>query len=365
MSDAHSKRSGGAGGGPAGAMGRRSLPVDADIADVGMSEHPAPRVTYVSWAPHCSRSDSTARELGGTSHMVYWGWLGSHPATVWLKYLGQAVGTWRVLLRDDPDVVFVMSPPPVAVAAVYGYCAVRRRRFVVDAHSGVFFTARWRSFRGVQYWLCRRAATTIVTNEHLAGLVRAHGGTATVVPDVPIHFEAVGGLRPDADRFTAVFVTSFDRDEPIAAMVEAARRLPDVDCFMTGDSANGAQAAPTDLPANLRLTGFLDLPAYGALLKTSSVVIALTTDDHTMQRAAYESIYQGTPVIVSSTELLKDAFDEGAVHVDNSAEAIVEAVHRIRANSAAFRDGARRLRARKLAQWVETRSALLATLSVT
>src|SRR5262245_29371383 len=29
-----------------------------------------PRITYISWAPHCSRSDHTARELGGTSHMV-------------------------------------------------------------------------------------------------------------------------------------------------------------------------------------------------------------------------------------------------------------------------------------------------------
>ncbi|MBA3884180.1 MAG: glycosyltransferase family 4 protein [Acidobacteria bacterium] len=359
MSGASSERSGGEVGGHPGAIGGRSRALEAGI---GTGARPAPRVTYISWAPHCSRSDCTARELGGTSHMVYWGWLGSHPATIWLKYLGQTLSTWRVLFREDPDVVFVMSPPPVAAAAVYGYCAVRGRRFVVDAHSGVFFTERWRLFRGVHYWLCRRAATTIVTNEHLAGLVRAHGGTATVVPDVPIHFEGPSTLRRAEGRFEAVFVTSFDRDEPIAAMVEAARRLPDVDCCMTGDWASGAQAAPTELPANLRLTGFLDLPAYGALLRKSDVVIALTNDDHTMQRAAYEAIYQGAPVIVSSTELLKRAFDEGAVHVNNSPEAIVEAVLRIRDHPAAFRDGARRLRARKLAQWVETKSALLTTL---
>ncbi len=82
--------------------------------------------------------------------MVYWGWLGSHPASVWLKYLGQSVSTWKVLARERPDVVFVMSPPPVAIAAVYAYCFVSRARYVVDAHSGVFFTNRWRLFQGFQ-----------------------------------------------------------------------------------------------------------------------------------------------------------------------------------------------------------------------
>lgn len=27
-----------------------------------------PTIAYISWAPHCSRSDHTARELGGRSH---------------------------------------------------------------------------------------------------------------------------------------------------------------------------------------------------------------------------------------------------------------------------------------------------------
>jgi hypothetical protein len=55
------------------------------------------KVSYISWASHCSRSDHTARELGGVSHMVYLGWLGSHPLTVGFKYMGQAWRTWGAL----------------------------------------------------------------------------------------------------------------------------------------------------------------------------------------------------------------------------------------------------------------------------
>jgi len=292
--------------------------------------------------------------------MVYWGWLGSHPATVWLKYLGQTLETWRVLGYERPDVVFVMTPPPIAILPVYLYCAVRRVPFVIDAHSGVFLTKRWRLFQGLQFWFCRRAATTIVTNEHLAERVRAHGGGAVIVPDVPIEFDRTANPPAGVDRFTVVFVTSFDRDEPIGAMVEAARRLPDVPFLMTGDP--GRATVPGPLPANLRLTGFLQTETYGALLRKAGVVVALTTDDFTMQRAAYEGICQGTPVIVSDTQLLRDAFDEGAVHVDNSPDAIVKAVLRIRGNSTEYRQAALRLRARKNEQWLRTKSALLAVL---
>lgn len=320
-------------------------------------------VTYISWAPHCSRSDATAHELGGTSHMVYWGWLGSHPATVVLKYLGQTLSTWRILARERPTVVFVMSPPPVAILAVYLYCAVCRRPFVVDAHSGVFLTRRWRLFQGLQFWLCRRAATTIVTNAHLAELVEANGCHATIVADVPIEFPVDDSTPKAMTDFSVVCVTSFDRDEPIAAMVEAAQRLPEIRFFMTGEYELAGGRLPGRLPANLTLTGFLERAEYGALLRGAGVVVALTSDDHTMQRGAYESIYQGTPVIVSSTALLRQAFDEGAEHVDNSPDAIVQAVLRIRGNLEDYRRGAGSLRARKCAEWLTTKSALMATVN--
>lgn len=320
------------------------------------------RVAYISWAPHCSRSDYTARELGGTSHMVYWGWLGSHPASVWLKYLGQTFSTWIVLLRERPDVVFVMTPPPVAILAVYAYCAVRRKRYVVDAHTGVFLTRRWQWFQGLQFWLCRRAAMTIVTNDHIAALVRGRGAATTVIPDVPIEFADTDTAPVEISEFTVVCVTSFDRDEPIAAMVEAARRLSGIRFLMTGDWKSGAQPAPSELPPNLTLTGFLEAGMYGALLRQAGVVIALTTDDHTMQRGAYEAIYQGTPVIVSDTGVLREAFDEGAVHVDNSPDAIVDAVRQVRSKRAEYRKAADRLRARKIVRWRQTKDALLAAL---
>jgi glycosyltransferase involved in cell wall biosynthesis len=320
------------------------------------------RVTYISWAPHCTRSDYTAQSLGGTSHMVYWAGLGSHPATVWLKYIGQSVDTLRVLFRERPDVAFVMSPPPIAIAPVYLYCLLSGAGFVVDAHTGVFFTDRWRLFQGFQYWFCRRAKATIVTSDYLADRLRAQGARPVVIPHVPIEFEPGGTAPPGMDEFTAVFVTSFDRDEPLAAMVEAARQLPDVRFLMTGKRDEAERALPQGLPPNLTLTGFLESRSYGEMLRRAGVVIALTTDEHTMQRAAAEAIYQGTPVIVSNTDYLRQAFDEGAEHVDNSPGEIAGAVLRIRARAAEIRAAVASLRRRKDQQWQQSKAALLAAI---
>jgi glycosyltransferase involved in cell wall biosynthesis len=293
--------------------------------------------------------------------MVYWGWLGSHPSTIWLKYLGQAIATWRILARDRPAAVFVMSPSPMAVLAVYAYAALTRTPFVIDAHSGAFQNPKWRSLQRMQFWLCRRARATIVTNEHLAALVRHHGGHAVVVPDVPVRFDG-DRAAVDPQTFKVVCVTSFGRDEPIEAIVEAARRLPGVTFHMTGDPRRATRRL-AGKPPNLHLTGFLDVPRYGALLQSADVVLALTTVDHTMLRGAYEATYQDTPVIVSDFPILRDAFPEGALHVKNTPDAIADAVRQVQERRQDLRDGARRLRARKEQRWCHSKAALLRALS--
>lgn len=319
-------------------------------------------VTYISWAPHCSRSDYTARELGGASHMVYWRRMGSRPATVWLKYLGQALSTWRILLRERPDAVFVMSPPVVAGLVVYPYCAIRRIPFVVDAHTGAFVDPRWRHFQGLQHWLCRRAATTIVTNTHLQNLLAAHGADSTILPDVPVKYPA-SDTTFASDRFTVAVICSFDYDEPVELILEAATALPDVRFLVTGDPGR-VEIRGFTLPPNLSLTGFLDNAAYGELLRSSNVVMALTTGKHKMLRAAYEAIYQGTPIIISESPMLKEEFGSGgAILVDNTVQSVVEAVLRMQREMARYQREAVELREVKERRWEKNRQLLIGKLA--
>ena len=316
-----------------------------------------PRVTYISWAESCSRSDHTARELGGTSHMIYARRFGSKASTILFKYVAQWMETARVLRRERPDAVFVMTPPLFAALPALLYTRKRGKRLVLDAHSAAFLHPRWRRFQGLQRALCRKAATTLVHNDHMAALVREAGGHATLVPDVPIEF-AERERFPRPPQFTVAVVCSFNYDEPIREILAAAAALPDVRFFMTGNPRHLDPALAKSLPPNVTLTGFLSTPAYGGLLTDADAVLTLTTRDHTMLRGAYEATYQGTPVIVSNWQILRDAFPTGAVHVDNSPTQIVEAVRAVQADLPRFRQEALRLRDAKLERWQSTAAAI-------
>jgi glycosyltransferase involved in cell wall biosynthesis len=124
--------------------------------------------------------------------------------------------------------------------------------------------------------------------------------------------------------------------------------------MVTGNSRRLAEYLKRDLPANLQLTGFLSDAGYAGLITSADAVMTLTTRDHTMLRGAYEAIYQGTPVIVSDWPLLRRAFDRGAIHVDNSVPAIVDAVQRMRERHVEFRHGAQELQRYKSERWSAT-----------
>jgi glycosyltransferase involved in cell wall biosynthesis len=333
----------------------------SDVPAGAMRRETGPRVTYISWAESCSRSDHTARELGGRSHMIYLPQFGSRASTILFKYLGQWAKTAKVLREEQPDAVFVMSPPVFAALPAFLYAWRHGKGVVLDAHTAAFLHPRWRRLQWLQRALCRRARTTLVHNEHLFEVVQAMGAHATLVPDVPIVYERVERFdKPDA--FSVAVVCSFNYDEPVAEILEAARMLPDVRFFMTGNPKHLAPELARALPPNVTLTGFISVQAYGGLLSGADAVMSLTTRDHTMLRGAYEAIYQGTPVVVSDWPLLRRFFDAGAAHADNSALGIAEAIQAIQRQPDDYRRGAAALRERKRQQWEATRRAIVARL---
>jgi glycosyltransferase involved in cell wall biosynthesis len=293
--------------------------------------------------------------------MVYWTRLGSRPSTIWIKYLGQAWRTWRILLREKPEAVFVMTPPVVAGLVVYPYCAWRGIPFVVDAHTAAFLGPRWRHFQKLQHWLCRRAATTIVTNTHLAQLLATHGSDATILADVPVKYPQAHSPF-EKTGFTVAVICSFDYDEPVGIMWDAARLLPGVHFLVTGDPAKLDPRLRSQVLPNLRLTGFLDNAAYGQLLRQADVVMAVTDGKHKMLRGAYEAIYEGTPIVISDSPMLREEFDQGALLVENSGERFAAAISEVQANLERYRHDARQLRARKERRWQQNKELLLSKL---
>jgi glycosyltransferase involved in cell wall biosynthesis len=199
-------------------------------------------------------------------------------------------------------------------------------------------------------WFSRAAATTIVTNEAMAATLEGWGASATLVRDVPVCFaEPVAAALPPGCNMT--FVCTFTRDEPIELFFRAAALVPDVHFHVTGNYKRADPAVLAAKPANVRLTGFLGDGEYVGLLLASDAVISLTTLDHTMQRAAYEAVYLGRPVVTSDFDLLRRHFCKGAVHVRNSVDDIAGGIGRMRDALARMRAEVDELRREHLEAW--------------
>lgn len=289
--------------------------------------------------------------------MGYWPAFGSHYATVPFKYLSQMMKTLRILFRERPRIVYVMTPPVFACLPVWIYSRLTRVPFVIDAHTGAFLDPRWKPLLFLHKWFSRAARATIVTNEFMQRIVCEWGGSATIVRDVPVCFAAPA--HPDLDgACNMTLVSTFTPDEPLELFLRAAACLPDIRFHVTGDYRRAKANVLAWKPGNVTWTGFLPDADYVGLLLASDAVLSLTTFDHTMQRGAYEAIYLGRPVITSNFDLLRKHFYKGAVHVDNSVESIVAGIRRMREDLSRFRAEAEELRGERLEEWSRVESDL-------
>jgi hypothetical protein len=282
--------------------------------------------------------------------MVYGHRFGSRYSTVALKYVAQAIRTLRILFRERPRAIFVMTPPVAACLPVWLYSRLSHTPYVIDAHTGAFLDRRWKPLLFLHKWFSRAARATIVTNEYMKEIVEGWGAHATIVRDVPVCFADPAPVNLDG-ACNMTLVSTFTRDEPIETFLAAAARLPDISFHVTGNYRRAAPGLVERKSGNVRMTGFLPDAEYVGLLRASDAVISLTTLDNTMQRGAYEAVYLGRPVVTSNFDLLKRHFHKGAVHVENTVDGIVEGVQRMRASLANYRREVEELRAERLEEW--------------
>ena len=287
----------------------------------GLGAQALERTLFLVWTPsnRGSRSRALAGQLDIGVHYVSATARRGMAAAV-LKYPIQALMTVALLHRERPRVILVQSPPTLAPLLVAVYAAITGARFVVDAHSDAMLSPQWTRPRSLYRLLARRALVTIVTNEHFADTIRARGGRALVLPDIPASFPE-GSFGVDGD-FNLAVVNTFASDEPLDAVLAAADDLKDVTFYITGDTSHAPESVASNVPRNVKFTGFLPEDRYYGLLRSSHAVMCLTTRDHTMQRGACEALSLGKPIITSDWPVLNDYFSMGTVHVDNTVAGI-------------------------------------------
>ncbi len=291
----------------------------------------------------------------------------------WLRYPYALAWTASRLSRNRGGLVFVQNPSMVLAAFAGAVKGLFGFRLVVDRHSNFGYLAghgaglKRRLSDLLSGFTLRRADLTIVTNPELAGYVENAGGRAFVLPDP---FPDLSAWREEAVAAETaadpshrpreiLFVSSWAFDEPIAAAMEACRRLPgEIVIRITGRPPAAYAKALADAPPNFIPTGFLSENDFFSAMARCDAVMAVTSRAATLVCGGYEGAALGKPLILGSSAALRAYFDAGCVYTDGSPADLELCIRNLFTALPAYRRDIRAWHARRAVEW-ETRLAAL------
>lgn len=285
--------------------------------------HTEPHVLVLAWTSEAGRgrSRALADELGAPALFMPWAEHRGPRGRLLFRYLRSARSTVAAVRSLPTGSVVLCQLPPVFAPMVVIATARGRVQLVLDAHSGTWNDNRWEWSHRLLARVLRRTSLLIVTN---LGLLDGHPvpeATPVAVAHDPL---APRGHAPGPVEWPrqVVFPASGASDEPLLAVTEAGRRLSaeGVSIVVTGSHSPQVAGPGIERP------GWLSQAEYEGLIDTSAAVLALTTREHTMQRAAYEALERGVPIVASGTGVLREALAGAAVYVDPDADSIVDGI---------------------------------------
>jgi glycosyltransferase involved in cell wall biosynthesis len=312
-----------------------------------------PSVAFIAWSPISGRSKEIAAALGGEARCFYSLRI-VRRAVIPLRYVLDGLRTIGYLASRRPHAVIVTNPPIFPALVGLAYARIARVPLLLDSHPSAFGLAgdeMSRLFMPVHRWVARRATSTLVSAPALADTVRSWRARADIVHEAPPAWGPVR-LRATSPRPRILFAGVFSGDEPVGEVVEAARRLSDVEFVITGDPRKCPANVRATAPPNARFVGFLKEADYIRALFDADAVLALSTESTSVMRTAHEAVWAERPLVISDWPNLRALFPH-AVHVSNSGASIAAGVQSAIERRSELLSSAPAARETQEARWAE------------
>ncbi|HEY0756465.1 MAG TPA: glycosyltransferase [Ktedonobacteraceae bacterium] len=295
------------------------------------------KTLFIVWYGFSRRAETLASEVNGRVVFQYETGLTGGWRTPW-RYLMQAWKTWKLLQREQPDLVMVQSPPIIAPLAVVLWCKLwsrskttgKRVPYILDCHPGTFHDPSWRWALFILRFLARGAVVTLLCNEGGQAVVERWKVRNIFLPDgLPSFDPAATDIVGTEGKQRVAAICTFASVEPMLETFEAARLLPAVTFYVTGDIKRASASLLAQKPDNVVLTGFLRGKTYVGLLKNVDGIAILTKQSHDLSCGAYEALALAQPAVISDWPGSRRCFKRGFVYVDNTPQAIAEGVQKM------------------------------------
>lgn len=284
-----------------------------------------------------------------------------------ITYIRHSWSMLSILRRERPSVVWIQLPqvPLLWVALLFRRFFQHDIKIVADCHNAMFRPPWSKVPFGVS--MLSQCDIVLAHNMDVMATARGLGVDHTrlfVVEDPPATFPTGTSLsfKIELPRPWFVFPASFADDEPIAELLDAARKVPDVTVLITGDSRRcKEQNLIEDAPHNVSFLGYLSRGDFEALIVNCDGVVAFTRFEGIQLSVCGEAVGCGKPMLTSDTSTLRALFPTGTCFVDSASPLDIARGLRLLATqteklSAEMLD----LRAKFLADWLKNRCQPLA-----
>ena len=277
-----------------------------------------------------------------------------------IKHPILSLQTCKILHREKPKILFVQNPSFVLTLIATLFKPIYKYKLIVDAHNaGLMPTKNFlRPLKILYKFIQRKADYTIVTNEGLAELVIGNRGKPYILPDrIPVvdsskNMELKG-------KAAVLYICTFGEDEPYWEVIRTAEILgKSVYIYITGDYKK-VQKITQSAPTNVIFTGYLPDEEYWSMLRSVDLTLDLTLRENCLVCGAYESISAETPMVLSSTEALKNYFYKGAIFSANNAIALAGSIREALQKEDSLKEEVKELKQELSFSWEERARKIL------
>lgn len=240
-----------------------------------------------------------------------------------LEYVLKGLQTLLLFLSQRPQIIWIQLPPTLLLHLVHLYKVFLNPQVIIiaDCHNATF-RSPWISIPGTITFL-NRCDLVLIHNDALKEQVLANGidyKHLYVLEDPPASVKNKTAKTQELFPHPWILLPcSFNRDEPIQAVIDAAHLAPEITFVLTGNTARAQGIHDlSNIPNNIKLTGFLPTVEFDTLICNADVILGLTKLDGIQLSVANEALGVGKPMVLSNTLLLKKMFYKGSVFVDSS-----------------------------------------------
>jgi glycosyltransferase involved in cell wall biosynthesis len=274
---------------------------------------------FIAWVPFQRRSLSMQSHFGYELEFISFAFKSRLLKP--LEYIFKAWKTLSLFLRLRPDVIWVQLPPNPLLHLAHLYKALLSQKVIIiaDCHNATL-RSPWIKFPGTVS-LLNSCDIVLIHNDAVKeqALMNGVGCQHLYVLETP-PASVENPKIENQELFSHPWILcpcSFNQDEPIQAILDAARLAPEITFVLSGkvSRAKGIHDL-SNIPSNVILPGFLPTAEFNSLLCNTDIVLGLTKLEGIQLSVANEAVGCGKPMVLANTKILNELFYKGAIYVN-------------------------------------------------